>query len=168
VSEIALHEVGHLIDPEGNPDYAAELAVAPIEEDPADVVATLQGVDAHCHFCEASNGLAICTMDMDGTRQRAHLRHQVPRGLGGLIPATRKRLLVVLHELDEAEPLLPGRSGQFDMVREMIGDCQVALSGNALGPDDISQAHKLLYRAWDANFDLVWAYYMLVLYGQAE
>jgi hypothetical protein len=157
--EVALHEIGHLVDPVGHPDFPAYEAVALPEPEPGQI-----GRD--CPFCNVDEELSVVAMALDALRQRAHLMHKVPPGLGGRVPESRRRLVRARHELDRAAKLMPERAGQARTVADAIERTQASLEGQ-LGPDALSRAWQLAYAAHDLNTDFAHAYYLKALYGPA-
>jgi hypothetical protein len=153
---VLLHEAGHVTEPLLHPDFAPDQQVAPDEPEPREV----HGED--CPFCNVDEEVAVVVMAMDSTAQRAHLQHRVPKGLGGRIPESQRRLARALQELDRAENVWPGQPGQVRQVREAIRDTYAALAQGELGPDDLDEVFRRAYRAHDLMVDYAHAYYLQV------
>jgi hypothetical protein len=115
--------------------------------------------------CQLEGELARSMAALDGLRQRAHMQHKIPLGLGGRIPETRDRLEVARSWLSQAGALMPDRQGQVRSIERLISASQEALTGEELGPDDVGRAYAAVYRAWDASYDFAHAYQLRTRYG---
>ena len=115
--------------------------------------------------CQLEGELARSMAALDGLRQRAHMQHKIPLGLGGRIPETRERLEVARSWLSQAGALMPDRQGQVRSIDRLISASQEALTGEELGPDDVGRAYAAVYRAWDFSYDFAHAYQLRTRYG---
>jgi len=130
---------------------------------------------AHVHVPGSSNNCPVCRMEhhlllvmghLDGIRLRAHLQHQIPLGLGGLIVQCRRDLDEARTCCALATPMLPDRQGQMRTMSELIDQLGEELNGY-LAPEDVSRAHATAYRAWDAAFDINHVFWLRALHGSA-
>jgi hypothetical protein len=149
--DVAIHEIGHAAFDQ--PDYYGHDHSAGVTAS-GDVVA-VEAAELGCGgpFCKLDTHLADVTMNLDGLRQRAHLQHRIPEGLGGRIPEARMKLQVASSFLVETATFMPDREGQRRMIQDRIDAVQIALAGDSLSPDDVSRAYALSYQAWDASYD---------------
>jgi hypothetical protein len=153
--DVAKHEIGHRLryNDEHEPGLA-QGAAAPV---------TLPAGENPCHFCAADEWLSTSERALFGLRERAHMQHRIPLGLGGRIGEVRARLdraQAALDRADAAEPWMAGRQGELRQLRALIQAGQEVLEGEQLSPQDISTAHGYIHRAWDADYDLGHAYSM--------
>jgi hypothetical protein len=151
--DVAKHEIGHRLRYNDEHEVgSAQGAAAPV---------TLPPGENPCHFCAADEWLSTSERALFGLRERAHMQHRIPLGLGGRIGEVRARLdraQAALDRADAAEPWLAGRQGELRQLRTLILAGQQTLEGEQLSPQDISEAHAYVNRAWDASYDLGHAY----------
>ena len=156
--DVAMHEIGHRLR------YNDEHVPAP----PSTFVAnrTLTLSENPCDFCALDDWLSTSERALYSLRERSHMQHQIPMGLGGRIPEVRERLERAAAALDRAErhAEISGRQGEIRALRGLIESGRAALEGDELGPQDMSRAHAIVARAWDANVDLGQAYYVALLH----
>lgn len=149
--DVAIHEIGHRLrynDEHDNP--------------PQEVVGAVILADGEnpCPVCAVDDWLSMSERALFALRERSHMQHRIPEGLGGRIPEVRAKLDRAHQSLDRAEllPEVSGRMGEVRQLRGLIDQALDALDGDHLGPQDISVAHTYAFRAWDANVDLGHAY----------
>ncbi len=169
-ADVVIHEIGHAAFDQ--PDYDANgHAIGAVgfvagTHDGIPVHVSAEGdQDGYCPFCELDGNLARAAMALDGLRQRAHLQHRIPMGLGGRIPETSRYLATAMSELNQASSLMPDRPGETRAVSRLIEQAQAALSGENLTPDDVSSAYHAAYRAWDAGYDFGHVFQLRSRYG---
>jgi hypothetical protein len=166
--DVAIHELGHRFEYDHSKLPAlVGLTAGPPSQLPSVHVARNGNVESSCPVCLLEGNLARAEKALDGLRQRALLQHRIPQGLGGRIPETRRTLENAATQLALVSEMVPDRQGEVRSLQAQIDATQQALAGEALQPEDVSRAHALAYRAWDAAYDLGHAYYLGALYGSA-
>ncbi len=153
-ADVAIHEIGHAAFDQ--PDYYDHDHSAGVTLAGGDTV-TVEAVEVGCGspFCKLDTHLSDVTMNLDGLRQRAHLQHRIPDGLGGRIPEARLKLQAASGFLADTATYMPDREGQRRMIQDKIDMVQMSLAGDNLSPDDVSRAYTLSYQAWDASYDYI-------------
>ncbi len=154
--DVAIHEIGHAAFDQ--PDYYdhdhATGFLAPDASNLAVLTNPNEGWDdSGCPFCRLDTHLADVQSNLDGLRQRAHLQHRIPPGLGGRLPEARRKLQAAVIDLQETTALMPDRAGQARMIGEQIQATITALSSEQMTPEDVSRAYVLAYKAWDSSYD---------------
>jgi hypothetical protein len=178
---VGIHEAGHRLDFDhskrpavvalfGHPSQAA--AQASTGPSRLHIVERAQTSDSSCPVCALYRKCAHVTMMLDGIQIRAHLQHQIPRGLGGMIPLCRTEVDEARAQTAVVQTLLDGRSGEIRALQRGLDELQRALLGRDgtgwLSPEDVSMAHAQAYKCADKAFDLAHIFFLRQQYGSEE
>ena len=160
--DIATHELGHRFgyDHSERPAKIAMSGSAYTEPRVRNLVAE------DCPVCLIHRKLAEVVMLLDGLKQRAHLQHQIPLGLGGTIPQAAALVVEARANLAIAAASFQGREGQVRALDQQLIQLENALN-QWQSPESISQAYALAYQAWDKAYDLNHIYWLQTLHGSA-
>lgn len=176
--DIVRHEIGHYFElnhssrvalVETNGDVTTVCADCERRSSPKLSAAPHQppGMADTCPVCQLHTHMAQATMLLDGLRQRAHMQHQIPKGLGGTILLVRKRLNAASQTLPQVVPLMPNHPGLLRSFAGLLQRTQSAVAGMQT-PESVSLAYSLSYRAWDLSYDIAHQYWLTTLYGSAS
>lgn len=171
-SDIAIHEMGHVLDFNHTSrvgvidhDGAAFTVCVDCEPRTSPSAAHSFTRNPDCPLCLLSIDTAVVEKNLDGIRTRAHLQHQIPLGLGGLLVETRTWVADAVRQLSEAGPLVPQMGPELALCAGYLGALGDALQG-MLSPEQVSTAHTLAYKAWDSAFDLAHGFFLHLFHGR--
>lgn len=170
-SDIAIHEMGHVLEFNHSSRVgviehagAAYTVCADCEPRTTPSAAHVFTRNPDCALCLLSIDTAVIEKNLDGIRQRAHLQHQIPLGLGGLIVETRSWVADAIKQLSESNPLVPWMGTELAQCAGYLGQLSDAMQG-MLTPEQVSAARTIAYQAWDKAFDLGHGYFLHLFHG---
>jgi hypothetical protein len=170
--DVARHEAGHRLDHDHSKRSAAvALFSSSAQAAPGRLEERVVTGDTaiSCPVCALPRKMAEVVMNLEGLRLRSHLQHQIPLGLGGLIPLSRRQVDEARSLCGVVESMLPDRDADTQHLQTLLADLQESLLGrNGTGwmtPEDVSVAHTLAYRAWDRAYDLAHIWFLRDRHG---
>jgi len=112
-----------------------------------------------CPVCELFGETTLAMGLLESLRMRAHMRHAIPLGGGGVIPEAR-------HHLGRAQLLIAPAKAIADRqlvarCEQLLADAQEALEG-WLDVDAVGDAYAAARVAWDAAGDVTYGYFARV------
>lgn len=169
--DVAIHEMGHVLEFNhssrvGMVEHSGAAYTVCVDCEPRAPVTShaVWSADPECPLCRLCRDLAVATMNLDAIRQRAHLQHQIPLGLGGLIPETRNWVTDAQHQLTEGASLVTWMGSQVSQLGSLLNTLNNDLQG-ILSPEQVSAAWRLAYTAHDLAVDITHAYFLRELHG---
>ena len=171
--DVAIHEMGHVLEFNHSSRVAivenggnAYTVCADCEPRTHTHIGGRWSPDPECPLCRLCRDLAVSAFYLDMIRQRAHLQHQIPLGLGGLIVEIRNWVADAAVNLTESAPLVAWMSAELSTCGALLSKLQDQLQG-MLSPEQVSAAYATAYKAGDAAVDLAHGYFLREYHGEA-
>ena len=113
-----------------------------------------------CAWCDIFGETTLGMGLLDSLQMRAHMRHAIPLGGGGVIPEARYHLGRAQQLVDRLRPAARvGYMGELlARCEQLLADAQEALEG-WLDVDAVSDAYAAARLAWDAAGDVTYAHF---------
>jgi hypothetical protein len=171
-SDVAIHEMGHVLEFNHSSrvgiveNHGAAYTVC-ADCEPRVAAHMGSGVwsrDPDCPLCLLCIDTAVILANCNDVKIRAHLQHQIPLGLGGLIVETRNWVTDAQTQLTEGAALVPWMGPSLAACGGFLNQLSTMLSGMQT-PESMSKAYEVAYRARDAAVDITHAYFLAEFHG---
>lgn len=172
-SDVAIHEMGHVLDfnhtsrvgiVQNSTGAYTVCADCEPRTTHAHMESTTWSRDPDCALCRLCIDAAVILCNLNDIRLRAHLQHQIPLGLGGLIVETRFWVTDAQSQLTEGAPLAPWMSSSISACGGYLDQLTTMLHGMQ-SPESISKAYQVAYKARDTAVDITHSYFLHEYHG---
>ena len=171
--DVAIHEMGHVL----NFNHTSRVGIVENHGAAYTVCADCEprthahlggsawSRDPDCALCRLCIDTAVILCNCNDIRLRAHLQHQIPRGLGGLIVETRHWVADAQAQLTEGAPLAPWMHASIVACGAQLSKLSGMLQGMQT-PESMSKAYEVAYQARDSAVDITHAYFLFEFHGE--